>query len=297
MLDSTLNDEGPTALAFFAAYSVFVEFGPRPARLITQSQWQDNQAVVEKYFRAEPRPQVMFAGSSLTTKLKFQEFGTCLFNLAVGGDSALTGLAAIVKSGDRPRKVFVEINVPRPPNDELVARASRILPRLSSVFYTENMPMNLLLGLSGWRVEKYWPTARSQNVANDAAVFQNALSLQIQGYDRPLPIHVIRPYLERLEALVISLEERGTEVVMFEMPVHPQLEASKVAAQVRSATKARLKNRFIGYEELSQGLAIKTSDGVHLRGSEAKGVVGNLEPFIKDVCFKSATTSGMSSTR
>jgi len=96
------------AIILFISYGIFLEFGPKPTQARTQSQWQNNQLFVEKFFRAKKTPEVIFVGSSLVLRLGGDY--PCAYNLALAGDSVLTGLSILAKSGRVPRKVFVEIN-------------------------------------------------------------------------------------------------------------------------------------------------------------------------------------------
>lgn len=268
------------AIILFVVYGVFLEFGPKPAQIKTQSQWQNNQLFIEKFFRAAKTPEVVFVGSSLAERLDFNGGNSCVYNLALGGDSVLTGLSVIAMSGRKPGTVFVEINVPeRGINKDLIEKTSGVLQGLSSMFYVENMPVNL--------VYSFLSPAKKNSSGSEAneAVLRNALSLQRQGYRKTLTSATLEKSLAEFRSLTGTLESKGIKVVFFEMPVHPDLENTPRALQIRAAFRQAFPgNKFIGAEVLSEGLTIKTMDGVHLLPDEAKKVVLILQGYYKDAC-------------
>jgi hypothetical protein len=268
------------ALLFFVAYGIFIEFGPKPAQTKTQSMWQNNQLQIEEFFRAEKTPEVVIIGSSLAERLDFKGDSCCIYNMALGGDSALTGLSALARSARIPRKVFIEINVPeRGINKDLIDRATGVLPKLSSIFYIENMPINLLYS--------FLLQTKKNNFASEVneAVRQNGLSLQRQSYSQTLTSETLAENLAEFRAIVSALESKGAKIIFFEMPVHPDLENTPRAVQIRTDFKHAFPiNQFIGFDELSNGLTIKTGDGLHLLPDEAKNVVLIFKGYFKGAC-------------
>jgi hypothetical protein len=268
------------ALLFFVAYGIFIEFGPKPAQTKTQSMWQNNQLQIEEFFRAEKTPEVGIIGSSLAERLDFKGDSSCIYNMALGGESALTGLSALARSARIPRKVFIEINVPeRGINKDLIDRATGVLPKLSSIFYIENMPINLLYS--------FLLQTKKNNFASEVneAVRQNGLSLQRQSYSQTLTSETLAENLAEFRAIVSALESKGAKIIFFEMPVHPDLENTPRAVQIRTDFKHAFPiNQFIGFDELSNGLTIKTGDGLHLLPDEAKNVVLIFKGYFKGAC-------------
>jgi hypothetical protein len=200
--------------------------------------------------------------------------------MALGGDSALTGLSALARSARIPRKVFIEINVPeRGINKDLIDRATGVLPKLSSIFYIENMPINLLYS--------FLLQTKKNNFASEVneAVRQNGLSLQRQSYSQTLTSETLAENLAEFRAIVSALESKGAKIIFFEMPVHPDLENTPRAVQIRTDFKHAFPiNQFIGFDELSNGLTIKTGDGLHLLPDEAKNVVLIFKGYFKGAC-------------
>ena len=269
-----------TAFLLFLAYSAFLSWSPEPEKVKTQNSAQQNQYVLERFFRASAPQQVIFLGSSMTGRLDFGRFDRCVYNMALDGDSVLTGLSAIRQSGKVPGMIFVEINVPeREAAHDLVAKASGWLPRLSPVFHTENVPINRLFSfLYQLRPEK--PEGKVSEKA-----FQIAFETRRRAFETLLAADLLDRNLAELARTTSDLRTLGARIVFFEMPMHPGMESSPRAEQIRTAFRRAFPQAdFLGYQELSRNLDIKTKDGIHLYPGEAREVVRNLEPSFADAC-------------
>lgn len=246
----------------------------------TQSPAQENQYVLERFLRS-PAPQpVVFLGSSMTRRLDFRKFEPCVYNMALDGDSVLTGLSAIQQKGKIPGMIFVEINVPeREAAHDLIAKASAWLPRLSPVFHTENIPVNRLFSfLYQFRPEK--PEAKvSENV------FKIAFETRRRGYEDLVNAELLDRNLDEIRLVTEDLGGRGAKIVFFEIPMHPDMEHSPRAEQVRTVFRRSFPEAsFLSYQDLSRNMQVKTRDGIHLYPDEARDVVRNLEPSFAGAC-------------
>jgi hypothetical protein len=272
-----------TALALCAvlllAYAAFLRLAPPPAQRRMQSAAQENQDVLERYLRSADPPPVVVVGSSMARKLDLTA-DTCAANLALTGESSLTGLAALSRLPRKPRLVLVEANVAdREPDERLVAAAAGPPIRLSRVFLTANKPANL-----GYSYLYQLKRDKSDPPVTEAA-FRGALEIQRDTYARPLEERGLERRIAYLAQRVQELERAGSRVALFELPVYPELEETPLARQVRSALRARLPdNQWISYEELAAGQAIRTLDGIHLDSREAAGVVGQLRARYAPAC-------------
>lgn len=261
-------------------YSILLVYGPKPTIVKMQSQWQNNQYVVGKYLRDSKKGptqnDVVIVGSSLARRLDFDEESKRVYNLALDGDSAMTGLSVIASSGASPRLVFIEINVPEyASNQELIDKVSGFFQQLSPAFYVENTPINLAYSfLYSYKLKLNKEKPQKKAIE---AVRQNALSVQIKRYESLIPPDILRERIIKLKRLVTLIEERGTKIVFFEMPISPDLENTSRAIQIRNIFKSSFpKHKLINYEELAKGHTIKTLDGIHLEDEEARFVEGNI---------------------
>jgi hypothetical protein len=272
------------AALLIIAYGLLVEYGPKPAQVKTQSQWQNNLYAIEKYFRVSKtnitQPEVVFVGSSLTTRLDFDGEPNCVYNLSLGGESALTGLNVIENSVGMPRLVFVEINFPdHTKNQKLIETASGFLPQLSAIFHIENIPINLAVSYL-YQLNKNKPA----NEVNEA-VLQSALVQQTQSFKFTISSDTLKNSMAEFSRLAGNIESKGAKIIFFELPIHPELEYSARAMQVRSAFKSTFPNyQLVDFNELTKGGVIRTVDGVHLSGDDAKIVSRNIKVHFDEVC-------------
>lgn len=259
-------------------YAIALHFVAVPSRIKLQSQWQENRHVVEKYFHSPHQPATIYAGSSLTKRLDFGNSSSCAYNLALDGESTLTGLSAVQKSSHIPKMVFVEINVPeRDANQGLVDHASGLLLQLSPMFYTENIPTNFVYSvLASLRQPKPFV------LVIDESIRQSELSRHMESYKHPLDPAVLQRSMDQYRTIISRLENKGTAVVLFEMPVHASLEKMTRPVQVRTAFQRTFpSNQFLRFEELTGGVDLQTMDGIHLGPGEAKTVAAGLSRYGK----------------
>ena len=272
------------AASFFLIYGLLLQYGPKPIQTRIQSLWQENQYSVEKYSRdtksISTRHQAVIVGSSMSKRLDFASGTGCTYNLALRGDSSLTGLNVIANQPEKPQVVLIEINImDRSRNRELIERASGLLSQLSPIFHTENKPINLALSFVS-QLE----TRKSPRKINEA-VRLNAIALQAEGYNTQLPSAILDKNLTEMIQLVGNIEAKGTKAIFFEMPVHPELESTPRSLQIRRAFKSAFPNhKFLEIAALTGGVIVKTEDGLHLSPEEAKIVVKNMGAYFNDIC-------------
>ncbi len=287
-------------LCLLIAFSVFLKFTPKPAKPTLQSQWANNQYLVEKYLRTQSINPVdtLIIGSSLTDRLDFSEKANCVYRLSLSGDSSLTALAVAMKSGKTPKNIWVEINYPeRDVNLELIRDAtgySKAIP----AFQIENRPLSLALGYLHQAAARFNPPhiigdAEQQEAKTDTqptsnineTVRQNAIALQTGIYKGQLQSNILLERMDKYMHFIKELESKGAIVGFFELPIYPNLRELPRAVQVREAFKKYFpQHQLISFADLSNGLTIKTSDGVHLQENEASAVVKNFDFYLPANC-------------
>jgi hypothetical protein len=272
------------AAVIFIGYGLFLEYGPKPVKVITQSQWQDNQYAVEKYLRDSKdgvnQHNVVIVGSSLAHRLDFNEKSSLVYNLSLSGDSALTGLSVIANSNASPRLVLIEINVPqRGINEDLVDAVTGILPKLSPIFNIENMPINLAYSFRFQYKSAASPNESAELVHQEPneSVLQNGIALHSKNNQELLSSDLLNQKITEFSDLIRKIETKGTKIIFFEMPVAPDLENSPRVLQIRNAFKTSFpKYKLLNYQDLTAANTIKTIDGIHLTSDAAKAVKNNL---------------------
>ena len=267
------------ASALMLAFAAFIAFAPLPHQPRFQSQEQQNRYVVERYVATASKVPVVYVGSSMTARLAEADPSSCGYDLALHGESSLTGLSVAALESEHPRRVFVEINVPeRRANVDLLRKSERNPIRNLSVFATRNMPVNLLLG--------YLSQFRQANPADiDEAALTAGLATQRDVYHKPVDAALLAENLAFVKSRVEALEAKGTSVVFFELPVHPELIDMPRARQIREAfATAFPHHRIVAPSELAGGLAVRTTDGVHLAAGEAEIVAARLHALHRGDC-------------
>jgi len=253
----------------FIAYAAFVWKFPED-RPRGQSQSQQNRIVLERFLAGESPVEIVFVGTSLTTKLLVErsQLRDCAYNLAIDGGSVLTGLRAIKLSERRPKTVMVETNFPNRPADEAILRStsSRLL-RYAPFLRTENVPVNRALSYA-YRV------LHGDRPPTERPLVEAALKEQQRWLAKTVAPQVLSARTAELVRLVTELEASGTQVVFYEMPVAPSLTHSAAFEQTRAQMKAAFApNRFIKSMELTGDEPVATTDGVHLSALTAAAVL------------------------
>lgn len=265
------------AAILLSAYSLFLTYGPRPHELVMQSQWQDNNQITEAYFRKEMHAPVVFVGSSLSRRLKFDD-SSCMYNLALGGDSSLTGLLAILQSDHRPKKVFIEINEPnRNANAALVEASNSFYKKLAPIFYTENMPANLFYSFLVSSRKK------SANEHINETARTEGVALQSKDYHRTIPQTRMDEQIDLFANAIQQLEKRGIEVTLYELPISRELRNSPKEQQILSVFSREFpNNKLISANEIA--VDVLSTDGIHMTADEAKKVSERLHREYASVC-------------
>jgi hypothetical protein len=272
------------AVALLLLHAAFVAFGPRPREARFQSGDQLNEHVIGQYAQAPARgqPPVVLVGSSMTARLS-GNVDDCAYNLALTGESSTTGLSVLEGLKAAPRVVLAEINVPeRRINRKLVGRSVHGPAAWISALAPQNMPANLLFSfLSDLR------TVPAQPGKIDDAALEKGLAVQRQEYAREIPPAVLGENMAQMAADVQTLERAGSQVVFFELPIHPSLEDTPRAAQIRAAFVSTFPGRrLLRSADLANGSAIRTIDGVHLGLDEGVVVSRSLRAVYAGACVR-----------
>ena len=276
------------ASVLIGAYGLLLGYRQMEPATPLQMYWKKNRNTVAMYLQ-NPKAPVVFTGSSLTVTLEFNEANECVYNLGLIGESALTGIDIISDSEHKPSVVFVEVNFPgRESNKTLIKEASGFLARNFPEFtYTPPISLvgNMLASLHHLFKDKPPQEDGSNAKPDPEEARKKELTLQLELFNVPLPPVLLTTKIDEFRAKVKNLENNGVRVVFFEMPVHPDLENSNQAVQVRTAFRSAFPdNTFIGFEELANGVEVNPADGLHLNVVGATGVIRNLKSYYVDSC-------------
>lgn len=283
------------ALALIVVYGVLVGLSNSGTETAIQGYWRKNRNVIAAYAAMEPR-QVVFAGSSLTAAVNFSGFESCAYNLGLIGESALTGMDVVHSGSWMPDTVFVEVNFPeRESNANLIHSAdSWLAKRFPSFVYVPPITYLAQLGGNALQHLRTVPVTGSTGVgpagsAGAGELRAAELAIQRDVFETKLPESVLKNKLAEFAIKIRELQKNGMRVVLLELPIHPELEESPRASQIRDRFRQAFPDlRIISATELAQGLTIKTADGLHLTEEDSRGVLHNFLPELQVACKKRA---------
>jgi hypothetical protein len=278
------------ALALLLAYAALIGLSNSGAETASQGYWRKNRNVIASYAAARPK-QAVFVGSSLTAAIPFRGFETCSYNLGLIGESALSGMDVVQGGAWRPKTVFVEVNFPdRESNAALIQSAASPLAKHFPDFVYVG-PITYLAQLGGAVLRRHRPTAEAGALASAGVPLANAreaeLAVQRTVFETKLSEAVLKNKLAEFAIKIEKLTKVDVEVVLVDLPIHPDLEATPRARQIReSFGQAFPSLRMLTAEVLGRGVAIKTADGLHLTEEDSSGVLRNFLPALQAACAR-----------
>jgi len=201
----------------------------------TRTTGEEQLVALERYFKLPPQP-IVVVGSSLAYHLKDQFFfDGDVRNMAIPGDSPMTGLAIIAAAPiARPRAIAVETNIlDRPLNQRLLdmfgsAELHRPpLPPLRTLAALYQGARDDTLTYSKERIQSILaaPPAADRSARLVATIWDD--------WNRPLDRNVLREHAEQLKSLAERLEAQGVRLFFFEMPYPSRLNGSLFATTTR----------------------------------------------------------------
>lgn len=238
-----------------------------------------NRIKAERFVFGElPTDATVIAGSSLAYRIAPDSFPQGTANLGFGGLSIHDGMALVLRSGQKPARVLVETNVIfRDPDpgfiDALFAPGLYQLREALPIMREEHQPSGILLGrlraaamarMANEPGEEA-PTGPPDPVmyAENAAKYAEAPSSAERARFAAL-----------LQENVTMLEERGVEVIFFEMPIDEALSNSPLAAAGRELVQELFPKH--PYLHLQADGPWRTTDGLHLHKGDAARASGML---------------------
>ena len=257
-------------LAIILVYTVLVSI-LKPKVHASHHQMQDNVIAAQRYiYSSSPHP-VVVVGSSISTRLR--GLPSDYYNLALGGSSALTGLAIVLREEHQPPLVLIEANVLRQPDQAFVAKLynpflyplKRYVPSLRDEYH----PLNILMS--------WWLGGPSSSTNTDSVKSQPQVPrqvLQVAIDDASVPIDdtfrsTAARKLDEMERLVHSLVAGKSVPVFYWMPMHPEVSAASTSQYNHRAFLEKFPHTRYHWIPDPPPDRFQTTDGVHLGGWEA----------------------------
>lgn len=258
------------AIAVTALYALLIALWQPDVR-VGQGQGSDNAIAIERFLYGEP-PAAVIVGSSQAERFPADALGPDIANLALAGRNPLVGLTIVARSGQAPRRIYVEINhVDQPVDPDLVNgpfaepgyTLKRLVPALRTAYQPVNLAVSLLRRAVRGRDEVYYTHIVDPPLHAVLIARQQRLLAQ-----PPDPI-ALRANLMEIDRLATALAQRGTELVFFEMPIDSALETAPAVVAVRQAAHAMLPADEACWNQDDAPVGLPSTDGIHLDSDTA----------------------------
>jgi hypothetical protein len=236
-----------------------------------QDQGSDNAIAIEHFLYGKP-PAAAIVGSSQAERFPAGALGPDIANLALAGQNPLVGLSIVARGGYVPRRIYVEINhVDQPVDMTLVegvfAEPGFTIKRFVSALRTGYQPVNLAVSLlrraTRGRDEVYYAHLVDLPL-HDTLIGRQQLLLA-----QPPNPGLLQANLAELDRLATELTARGAQLVFFEMPIDPALEAAPAVASVRQAVRTAFPGDKACWNEGTPPAGLPSTDGIHLDSDTA----------------------------
>jgi hypothetical protein len=307
VLSSTFNSNGPlrsvlqivlvTAIIITGYSLLLTAIGPGITQI--RDAGLRNRVVAEQYFDGDVSPAVI-VGSSVAAgiapdALLNNYLGPSIFNLALLGEGASTGIEIILKKPASPSIVLVDPRFGnRPPNavllQEMVAEPRATLRRYIPALRLENRPINLLIDTVSVRMRRSAIEVSNNSIPSlDQIEPEGDLALPLQYWvaqNASLPEwrrEEIKSGISAMGELVDRLRARNVRVVFVWFPMHPALAASPVEAFSQHEVEARFPFDRYEWFSIPKPESYRTMDGMHTTRPSGRRLAIVLRNFVEQM--------------
>ena len=264
------------AFIFFSVHALFVLISqPLP---VSQHQWQDNLVKAQQFIYTENTPSVVIIGSSLSSRLSMDSLPESVYNLAFNGGSIYEGLKIISQKDKLPKVVYVEMNVAlRKENKKLLDmlyqpilyHLKKFLPSLRDGYQPAGLCLNVIKGAGPSRLSRKNSMDSVDDLGINEDLFKKLLDGEIADNLKVPEDHDLAERFELLKRYIDLLQKKGVKVVFYEIPMNPALQHSARLSSVREAFYKYFSPKQFAYLIVPDWSGYHTTDGEHLRQSEA----------------------------
>ena len=276
------------ATALFAVYALVI---PRvlPKWNTWQSQQQSNTILAQRYLYDDVKYETLNISSTLSNRLDRDTLPATIANLGFGGLGITDGLHIVERRGYAPPVVAIEMNVAFKQPDKSFHTSV-----LTPVFYwmrkyvavtrDEYQPIGVLKG---------WASARSEAkkkafgkaplaVAEHDAIFDKMLDLQREQRGKSPDAAALDEVMKEVKRLADALENKGTRIVLFEMPIHPDLAGMAEPVAIRATFSKYFPQDRYRWITSPDARGFNTTDGLHLDEESAARYTAYLRDVLRD---------------
>ncbi|MBF0441690.1 MAG: hypothetical protein HQK54_07270 [Oligoflexales bacterium] len=260
----------------------------RPQIIAFQNLRQTNKATAQRYIYDADNgmTKVVVLGTSLASRLDSALLEKEIYNLSLGGDSAITGLEMVVRKGSHVPFVAIETNLllMKEKNQDLLNeifypylwKVRKYVPSLREEYQPVNMLLSFLVRCVSGNIEQ-----RENTIGNEKTVQRMLMLAKENSKKETLNMKVVEKNYEDLRRLIGILKDKGSKIIFFTMPIHPEM----ITLTPYRENNELMRKHFSGPEyiwlDIPSDQGYLTTDGLHLRYESAHvfttGFVNNLK--------------------
>ena len=262
----------------------------------------------EEGYVSDPRQDTnVIVGSSMSQTLNDRILGPNYTKLTFPGNSVLTALQIIDRSGKTPNLVLIETNACwKDADPELLHDAfnawSVNLRKVSPIFAEEGRPVNFLAGIveacvrrscqitsSIFSKEPQQPAVAAPQTDHDEQVVQ-LKDVNMAEWDITPPADLLNRRATQIAQLVDDLNRRGCHCILFTMPMDNTLAKLSGPRSWRRKMHEQFPIQQYDWLSFDQSHHYLTTDGVHLIRSEADELTQVVVRQVDQIVAHAATT-------
>jgi hypothetical protein len=230
---------------------------------------------------AEPKPDLVLVGSSVTWRLKEEYFAPAkVRNLALAGGSSLTGLAIVAAQKELPKITLIEANILSRGIDAAMVERFSGGGDASPAFFRP-----VRMAVAAFEMWNHAPpdaahsaAAREALLARPADDFDNRISLDRALHENTYdPSAAVRDSVDRIRPLIEAIERRGSRALLIEVPFQPAMAKSTSATVTRQIMAAAFPRQDQWLRIEPPAAELRWADGVHLDERSAALVARAIE--------------------
>jgi hypothetical protein len=248
---------------------------------------RDGTLITLNRYVQEDVPDVVLVGSSMTFRLNEEYFATPrLRNLALAGGSPITGLEVVLAQPRLPKIVLVETNVmSRPPDDAVIARYNRgqnveprfLRPIRMAMAAYENLvhaPLThaqIMVAMEG--LLKQPPREFDNRIYLSRAVRESDEDPTIAAWEN----------VERLAKLMQKAQQLGVRIMLFQLPLPKEIEATRMVEITRRIVHGRFADPTLWLGIDVDANELRWLDGAHLDERSAMLVARSMDKALGQI--------------
>ena len=233
-----------------------------PTLGMATNQWQDNMVKAQHFLYAEDTDTAM-VGTSLSARILPDSIPS-VRSVAFGGCAPEDGLRLILSKSTVPHCVLIEANLLfRKGNDELIEKMTKgVIPQLKRCIPSLRECNEPICLLSGLMIKAAGMNPQAATMSVDMEQLRENIK-RLVADDKPLSETELRQRTDIIKSLVMQLEQKGTKLIFFEMPVNQEAYHLKELEQTRQAVRMAFPNSRYTYLP-NDTTTYLTTDGLHL---------------------------------